>query len=76
MFNRPELSYAQRLKKATQRAFKENPTLGWRDAKERARTYLHDVLNVYPSTPAIMKAFKWMQKQKADAECIANTETL
>lgn len=60
-------SYTERLKRKTKQIHAASPKLGWRDAKERARTYLHDLLNLYPSTPAIMKYYRYQQKLQVGA---------
>lgn len=62
MFNRSEANYSERLKRKTQQIHSANPKLGWRDAKDRAKAYLQDILNLYPSTPAIMKHYRWLRK--------------
>ncbi len=62
------MTYAQRLKKATAKAFRANPKLGWRDAKERAKNYLNNICSVYPCTKALMREFKRWQKQQANKE--------
>ena len=60
MSNQP--TYTESLKRATARSFRKNPKAGWRNAKEEAKTYLHDILNKYPSTPAIMRNYRYVQK--------------
>lgn len=60
-------SYTERLKRKTKQIHAANPKLGWRDAKDRAKQYLHDLLNLYPSTPAIMRYYRYQQKLKVGA---------
>ncbi len=55
------VTYRERLSRATKRAKRINRRLTWQEAKEQAKAYLYDVLNLYPSTPAIMRQFRWNQ---------------
>lgn len=55
------MTYRERLNRATKRAKRINRHLTWQEAKEQAKAYLYDVLNIYPSTPAIMRQFRWNQ---------------
>lgn len=55
-------TYSQHLKRMTRKYHDANPKLGWAFARDQARAYLHDQLNKYPSTPAIMRNYAYQRK--------------
>lgn len=56
------MTYSQRLTKATKRAFQRCPEAGWAAARDRAKNYLNFQLGVYPSTPALIRHYEYLQR--------------